>query len=83
MEVRINGDRINGLFHLLVNGVDWGERSPTDPITFDPNFHPVRDIQVGGCVFVFLFLKSPKDTGGKDEDFQTMETTPGSMVFRS
>ena len=24
-EVRINGDRINGLFHLLLNGMYWGE----------------------------------------------------------
>ena len=23
-EVRINGERINGLFHLLINGVYWG-----------------------------------------------------------
>ena len=24
LEVRINGDRINGLFHLLINGIYWG-----------------------------------------------------------
>ena len=23
-EDRINGDRINGLFHLLINGIYWG-----------------------------------------------------------
>ena len=30
-------DRINGLFHLLINGyiVDWGEHNPLIP-TFDP-----------------------------------------------
>ena len=41
-DVRINGDRINGLFHPLINGVFLGVKSPTDPITFDPNFlgHP-------------------------------------------
>ena len=46
LEVRINGDRINGLFHLIT--YTWGDRcegfSPTDPITIDPNFQ--RDIQV-------------------------------------
>ena len=41
---RINGDRINGLFHLLIHGVFLGVKSPTDPITIDPNFQ--RDIQV-------------------------------------
>ena len=30
--------RINGLFHLLVNEVNIGVKSPTDPITIDPNF---------------------------------------------
>ena len=28
--------RINGLFHLLINGVFFGVKSPTDPITIDP-----------------------------------------------
>ncbi len=35
-EDRINGERINGLFHLL-NGIYW-VKSLTDLITFDPNF---------------------------------------------
>ena len=45
-EFRINGDRINGLFHLLINGT-WhilGLFSPTDPITFDPNFQPNNQV---------------------------------------
>ena len=39
---RINLFRISGLFHLLINGVYWGEFSPTDPKQMDPNFlgHP-------------------------------------------
>ncbi len=34
--------RINGLFHLLINGeISWGYNSPTDPITIDPfTFRP-------------------------------------------
>ena len=32
----INGDRINGIFHLLVNGVYWGYNLLI--LTFDPNF---------------------------------------------
>ena len=36
-EVRINGDRINGLFHLLTNGVYWGYKNPLI-LTIDPNF---------------------------------------------
>ena len=38
MEVSIHGERINGLFHLLINGIFAGVKKPTDPITFDPNF---------------------------------------------
>ena len=43
LEVRINGDRINGLFHLVINGVYWGEI--THLLTIDPNFlgHPSSD----------------------------------------
>ena len=42
-EVRINGYRINGLFHLLINGVYWGYNPLI--LTIDPNFlgHPSRD----------------------------------------
>ena len=35
--------RINGLFHLLINGVYWGYNLLI--LTIDPNFQ--RDIQVG------------------------------------
>ena len=38
--------RINGLFHLLINGGWIGVKSPTDPITIDPfHFlgHPSKD----------------------------------------
>ena len=34
--------RINGLFHLLINGIYWGYNPLI--LTFDPNFQ--RDIQV-------------------------------------
>ena len=34
--VRINGDRINGLFHLFSNGICWGYNPLI--LTFDPNF---------------------------------------------
>ena len=30
-EDRINGERINGLFHLLIYGIFLGVKSPTDP----------------------------------------------------
>ena len=33
---RINGDRINGLFHLLINGLYWGYNPLI--LTIDPNF---------------------------------------------
>ena len=39
-EVRINGDRINGLFHLLVNGSYIGVSNYPLMLTFDPNFLP-------------------------------------------
>ena len=38
--------RINGLFHLLINGVFLGVKKPTDPITFDPFTSVQDDIQV-------------------------------------
>ena len=39
-EVRINGERINGLFHPLINWVYWGYNPLI--LTIDPNFlgHP-------------------------------------------
>ena len=39
---RINGDRINGLFHLLINWVYWGYNPLI--LTIDPNFlgHPSK-----------------------------------------
>ena len=42
---RINGDRINGLFHLLINGVIW---VLTHLLTIDPNFlgHPSRFVMM-------------------------------------
>ena len=37
-EVRINSERINGLFHLLfIWDIPWGDISHWNPITFDPN----------------------------------------------
>ena len=40
-EVRTNGDRINGLFHLLINGISWGYNPLTNLISTS------WDIQVG------------------------------------
>ena len=52
--------RINGLFHLLINGeISWGYNSPTDPITIDPFTsvpgHPSRSML---CTLL-LFLERP------------------------
>ena len=53
----VNGDRINGLFHLLINGVYWGYNPLI--LTFDPNFQ--RDIQVG----ITGFDPSKSSDGGR------------------
>ena len=51
--------RINGLFHLLINGIHWGYNPLI--LTFDPNFlgHP------SGCVF-FCCLADQQQQGGRD-----------------
>ena len=53
---RINGDRINGLFHLLINGVYWGYNPLI--LTIDLNFQ--RDILV--VYFVIIIFSE----GGKE-----------------
>ena len=57
---RINGDRINGLFYLLLNRVYWGYNRLI--LTFDPNFQ--RDIQV------VLQLGSSRVYSGYIQDLQ-------------
>ena len=42
LEVRINGERINGLFHLVINGVYWGYNPLTNHLLTS------WDIQVEG-----------------------------------
>ena len=54
-EVRIDGDWINGLFHLLINGIYLGYNPLI--LTVDPNFQ--RDIQVVASLSM-TFLGSTK-----------------------
>ena len=43
---RINGDRINGLFQLLINVVNWDYDYNPSILTIDPNFleHPSTEL---------------------------------------
>ena len=61
--------RINGLFHLLITGVFLGVKSPTDPITFDPNFqrdiHSGLECQVASWLESSLFQASLRSVSGR------------------
>ena len=60
-DVRINGDRINGLgYNLLIYGIYWGEI--THLLTIDANFQ--RDIQVSAFFDIYLWPESGKLGGG-------------------
>ena len=58
---------INGLFHLLINGVFLGVKKPTDPITFDPSTSGTRDI------LVFLTFSACFRVGNVGRHRQTVE----------
>ena len=53
-EVRINGDRINGLFHLLINGVYWVDNPLI--LTFDPSFLGHPSVWIFETVFVRVIM---------------------------
>ena len=57
---RINGERINGLFHLLINGVYWGYNPLI--LTFDPNFlgHPSISFAFFTCFRCLVLIGSLK-----------------------
>ena len=61
LEVRINGDRINGLFHLCIYGYSLGLFHPLI-LTFDPNFQ--RDIQVGKGISPMEIAREISIAGG-------------------
>ena len=64
--VRINGERINGLFHLLISGVYWCYNPLI--LTFDPNFQ--RDILVNhGKTTKSNSEFTPKNMMVKDKPF--------------
>ena len=57
--------RINGLFHLLINGIYWGYNLLI--LTFDPSFlkHPIGTLFVAHVFFVFFWNEATPNWYGK------------------
>ena len=67
--VRINGDRINGLVHLLIHGVYWGcplMNGMNVSCKCDPSPLGIFREKNWKTFFCFLFISPPKKAGLKD-----------------
>ena len=64
MEVRINGERINGLFHPLTHVIYWGYNGYNPLIlTINPDFHP-REVPSHRVATLEICEKSSQDAKG-------------------
>ena len=72
---RINGDRINALFHLLIHRVFWDSYNPLI-LTIDPDFRP----GTSKCTMVCFFKTLPAD-GGRVPWFFLVKRKPKAPRF--